>query len=268
MPTLILPPRYTDDSILMREAALRAGWQVLRLSSWSLTQEPKNPVIYGEPLFVAAITEKLGIFPLEPPFDFLTRLPKKFVQRDVIYTDLGTAKKIGDPKFIKPADDKCFKAQIYNALYPDVESIPDILPAETPVLISEPVKWEIEFRCFIINNKLSTISLYLRNGKLTFDASEEELSEATLFINQVIDVIELPPGVVVDIGKIENRGWAVIEANPAWGSGIYECDPDKILPVLEACFSVVDLRWIPNRENPFSQTHRITNNENIVPFAK
>jgi hypothetical protein len=27
--------------------------------------------------------------------------------------------------------------------------------------------------------------------------------------------------------------WAVIEANPAWASGIYDCDPVQVLHVLE-----------------------------------
>ena len=45
----------------------------------------------------------------------------------------------------------------------------------------------------------------------------------------------LPPGVVIDIGLLLNgttRGWAVIEANQAWGAGIYGCDPAAILPIL------------------------------------
>jgi hypothetical protein len=37
---------------------------------------------------------------------------------------------------------------------------------------------------------------------------------------------------VIDIGKIVGRGWAVVEANPAWGSGIYGNDPDEVLNVL------------------------------------
>ena len=34
MPTLILPPRYTSDSIGVSKAAVQAGWEVERLSSW------------------------------------------------------------------------------------------------------------------------------------------------------------------------------------------------------------------------------------------
>ena len=34
MPTLILSPRYSDDSIRLRRAALALGWDVARLASW------------------------------------------------------------------------------------------------------------------------------------------------------------------------------------------------------------------------------------------
>lgn len=38
--------------------------------------------------------------------------------------------------------------------------------------------------------------------------------------------------VVLDIGTISGRGWAVVEANAAWGSGIYGCDPMEVLGVI------------------------------------
>lgn len=31
---------------------------------------------------------------------------------------------------------------------------------------------------------------------------------------------------------MEGRGWAVVEQNAAWGSGIYGCDPEEVLEVL------------------------------------
>ncbi|MFD7843425.1 hypothetical protein ACFV4K_10890 [Nocardia sp. NPDC059764] len=96
MPTLILPPRYSEDSRVMRAAAISAGWNVLRLSGWRVGEgDVSGPVaFYGEPL----------------------------------------------------------------------------LPT--------------------------------------------------------------PLAVVVDIGLIEGRGWAVVEANSAYGAGVYGCDPRRVLDVL------------------------------------
>jgi len=43
----------------------------------------------------------------------------------------------------------------------------------------------------------------------------------------------------------------VIEANPSWGSGIYGCDPHKVLEVLERAtvwdLSSVDRKWLRYR---------------------
>ena len=44
----------------------------------------------------------------------------------------------------------------------------------------------------------------------------------------------LPEAVVLDVGLIEQRGWAAVELNPATSSGIYGCDPDRVLSMLEA----------------------------------
>jgi hypothetical protein len=38
---------------------------------------------------------------------------------------------------------------------------------------------------------------------------------------------------VIDVGVIPGKGWAVIETNQAWASGLYGCDPLKALKVME-----------------------------------
>lgn len=44
--------------------------------------------------------------------------------------------------------------------------------------------------------------------------------------------MSLPRTVVVDVGFIDGRGWAVIEFNAPWGAGLNACDPDKLLPAI------------------------------------
>jgi hypothetical protein len=46
----------------------------------------------------------------------------------------------------------------------------------------------------------------------------------------------VPRAVVLDVGRIARVGWAVVEANAAPMSGIYDCDPVRVLAVLEAGF--------------------------------
>jgi hypothetical protein len=61
--------------------------------------------------------------------------------------------------------------------------------------------------------------------------------------------VALPVAVVLDVGLIAGKGWAVVEANAAWGSGIYGCDPAAVLPVLRrasiprAALTDADARW-------------------------
>ena len=65
--------------------------------------------------------------------------------------------------------------------------------------------------------------------------------------------IAVPPAVVIDVGKISGSGWAVVEANPVFGSGIYKCDPIKVLPVLARSLVPVqkisqsDRQWVIQR---------------------
>ena len=267
MPTLILSPRYTDDSIAIRAAAIRRGWRVMRLPNWRAPEglEVEEATVYGEPLFVAAIAEPLDLVALEPPFDFLTNLPPEYVLREVTFGELASARTIADPKFIKPADDKCFKARVYA----DPSSLPPVgdIPEWTPVLVAEPVEWELEFRAFIQDRKIVTMSPYLRFGKLSMTddgewfATNDEIESATRLVESVVGDhrVDLPPGVVIDVGNIAHRGWAVVEANPAWGSGIYGCDPDRILDILRATIKprtnlvMNDIRWVPKRQedHPF-----------------
>ncbi len=53
MPILILSPRYSDNSIKLRRAAIALGWDVMRLADWRCPDdfEPEDPVLFAEPLF-------------------------------------------------------------------------------------------------------------------------------------------------------------------------------------------------------------------------
>jgi hypothetical protein len=90
---------------------------------------------------------------------------------------------------------------------------------------------------------IGTLSPYLRHHDRletpdgNFPASDSEFAAARAFATHVAHetAATLPPGVVIDIGLIQNgrgQGWAVIEANQVWGAGIYGCDPAAILPLL------------------------------------
>src|SRR5687767_12543495 len=146
MPTLILPPRHTPDATALWRAALAAGWRAERLGS--LREVPavadRRVAVYGETLFAAVAAGRLGLALLEPPPDFLTHLPQSLRRREVRYMTLAQARGLAGPAFVKPADDKCFPAGVHGA-GADLPAAGD-LPDAVPVLVSEVVRWEREFR--------------------------------------------------------------------------------------------------------------------------
>jgi hypothetical protein len=236
-----------------------AGWSVERLPSWRVPEwlRGQEVALYGEPLFAAVVADELGLALLEPPFDWLPTLPAGYLRREIRLATLGEARQHQQPAFVKPADDKCFLASVF----PSGQQLPgeDVLPGRIPVLIAEPVRWEVEFRCFVLDREVVAVSPYLRRGELAQspDGSWEDdrTEHARTFARGILADLSVlvPPAVVVDVGVIEGRGWAVIEANAAWGSGIYGCDPAAVLPVVRrACLpaggvSAADRRWVVER---------------------
>jgi hypothetical protein len=132
------------------------------------------------------------------------------------------------------------------------------LDQDLPVLVSEPVQFEVEFRFFIAERRIAAFSPYIRNGSIARDdngdwkASENEIESANTAMRNLLEDpnVELPAAVVIDVGHIMGRGWGIVEANPAWASGICGADPTGVLSVLQRAsvprsrISESDERWI------------------------
>ncbi len=247
MPTLLLSPKITDDSLALQEAAEDAGWQVVRLSGWlppeHLTRE-NDLAIFTESNFGEIIAGRLGVELVSPPADWLIHLPTDYRRRSIEYQTLGEVRRRRGPLFVKPAvgTTKVFDA----AVYPEPARVADglELPDDLSVLVAEPVRWETEFRCFVLGREVTTYSLCYRNDEMSGYGNEKqplstrEALDAWAFVRRLLadERISFPRAVALDIGCIADRGWAVVELNPAWASAIFGCDPARILPVLRgAC---------------------------------
>jgi hypothetical protein len=243
--TLILSPRFTPDSVSLRRAALEQNWQVERLNSYRIPEDLKEKQIcvYGEALFTGLVAQELNHVLLEVPANWLMKVPKAYLLRDIEFSTLAEARKISEPRFIKPAEGKFFAAKVYQN---GDELPPKGSQAEgMPVYMAEPVKWLKEFRCFILEGQLETFSVYSRNGELaetndewpmsSWPMTTDEVTAVQTFCEKILNDVQIamPPAFVLDIGEIEGRAWAVIEANPVWASGIYGAEPAKILPLLK-----------------------------------
>ncbi len=233
--TLLLSSRHTDDNQALWRAAIQRDWSVVRASGIRLP-ELNDPeiVLYVEALFAPTIAGILGRKLLDLPEDWLAKLPHRFTKRQITLTTLGQARGLPGPAFVKPPNDKSFAASVYNS----GEMLPVDFEDGLAVLVAEPVRWEAEFRCFCLDGKVRTCSPYLRSGEhakqTNYGASTDELAAATEFAEAVLATPEVvaTKAIVLDVGQIAGQGWAVVEANAAWGSGIYGCDPDAVLDVI------------------------------------
>lgn len=241
MPTLLLTPRQTDDAQELWRGAVQLGWSVHRVHGWKVPQvEAADVAIYAEPLLATHIAQALGLELLSPANDWLPLIPESWRKRSMLLTTFNEARECTEPRFIKSAEGKEFDARVYNSGkdLPRGQMIPDSLP----VLIQDIVHWEVEYRCFVSEGIVKTASSYWRLGGDPRDEnklwSEAELPEAIDFCGKFLrdPGVRTPEACVIDVGLIRDRGWAVIECNAAWSSGIYGCDGAAVLPVLRrAC---------------------------------
>ena len=244
MPTLVLTPRFTEDAQALWRAAHGLGWDVERLASWSVPDGLKgvaDPVLYLEGLMGPTLAGEFGLELVEPPLDWQPRLPEAYRKRPVRLTTLGEARSSVGLAFVKPPNDKTFPARAYRP-----EELPTEYPDDTPVLIAEVVAWEKEFRLFLLDRRIRTLSIYLRDGEiqrpLGYAHTPEEEAELLAFVGPLLadPRVDLPRAAVLDVGVIRDRGWAVVEQNAAWGSGIYGCDPAEVLEVLRHAALPID----------------------------
>lgn len=238
MPILILSPRNTQDSLTLLQTAFQQGWKVYKLANWRIPdnfEETDKIAIYGEPLFAKIIAAQLNKVLLEPMHNWLTQLDFSYTQRKIDYLPLKALEKISFPSFIKPPDDKLFPAKIYQSPQEILEQ--KHIDKEQYILTSQPVSFIKEFRLHILQNEILGCSRYAVDGKLDITCQDKDIKNAIDFTQSLIQNLShtLPPVIVIDVGLLNTKQWAVIEANPCFGSGLYANPPYAILTMLLVC---------------------------------
>jgi len=244
---LITQPRVgtSHNEILALQMAARSrGWDVLPApGGWRLDDDLINSkatgVPYGSQTFCEVIAQQMGWQLKANPFDWLAKIPEFFLKRKVQFMTLGEAKLLQETKFIKPADDKVFDAKVYE---PGALITHEAVPNDTPTLVSDVVEFDLEYRTFV-SKRVKTWSNYvcyehIADPKYWNMIPHDERLPHDL-VNDLLHHIEyhdsnlqVVPS-VIDVGRIPGKGWAIIETNQAWASGIYGCDPNGVLDVLE-----------------------------------
>lgn len=234
-----------NESLALQMAARHLGWDTHGAHfGWRLPDEIISSndvgVPYGSQTFCEVISQQMNWELIANPHDWLAKLPREYLKRDVRFYLLGDVRhiKFNKPMFIKPADYKLFPAKVYE---PGEFNPPasDVAPDDTPVLVSEPVEFIEEYRAFVSPTHCKTISCYLFRGEINEQKywDNPNCDNAKAFVECALSVAQMinSPATysVIDVGLIRDNGWAVIESNQAWASGIYGCDPCGVLDVLK-----------------------------------
>jgi hypothetical protein len=218
---LVLPDKHDMERDQVAEAWTAQGGIVTRLGRfWDPPAlDPRAVRIYANDTFALVVAQKLNLSLVSPDDDLLARLPSSLLKREITIRQLGDSSAWTYPAFIKPVVPKQFRAAVYNSASALTAECSGLDP-HAPVYVSEVVVFSSEVRGFILSATVQDASLY---------EGAASLEEARLFLDVAARHESLPPTCVVDVGYIEGRGWAVIEANAAWGAGLNGCAPSKVL---------------------------------------
>lgn len=238
MPTLVLPPKYSEDTVKLAQAAVRAGWGTRRLESWDVAEGTRIPeaALYGEPGFAETVARPLGVRLLEPALDTLARLPRKFVRRGVELSTLGDARRRKGRWLLRPAVSKVFPKRVYydGAGLPGPRELPDVVP----ILICEVVEFEWEYRVFVADGKIASFSPWRRGSQLArqgdqwlFDPKRDADVQAVVSELLVEAMAALPPSAALDVGLL-GGAWAVSEVSCPAEAGLLGCSEDQVLPAI------------------------------------
>jgi len=243
MHTLVVSSQFGTDSRLLRSAAQRLGWQTLRLEGRELPEwfEPPdgNVAVFCPAPLAFDIADQLSHTLLGCNPDWTVDLEPSFLKREIRQMTLAAALELAGKSFVKHALSKTFAAGVYDA--GALAEATSGLSPNSLVHVAEPVEWSIEYRCFVRDGDVAAISPYQRFGRILADntdsleATPAEVQEAQDFCLSVLSKVEsgCPPGFVLDVGLIKDRGWAVVECNQCWAAGIYTCDPSAVLETLQ-----------------------------------
>lgn len=180
-----------------------------------------------------------------PGPDWLSTVPSRWLRREVWCGPLARAD--GAPLwargavFAKPAEVKLerFPAAVVRspAELADRAAAAGLAPTSR-VVLSQVVDFAEEHRCFVGPGPdgrpaVLAASAYLLDG-VTWDAWETPSQappsvRAAAFARKVAAAVPGPPGFVLDVGRLRDGGWAVIEANAAWSSNPYHAAPTGVV---------------------------------------
>lgn len=208
------------------------GWEVVPFSDLEAikTELTKETPVIGGIGYVRKAVEYLGCKPPDP-----VDIPdciSSYARRKIWTTTLNDihVNEAQWPVFIKPLlDHKIFTGHV-------VRSFVDLLktsgfPSEMPVLASEAVTWDSEYRCFVLGREILDIRKY---------AGTYEWYPNVHIIKEMIGSYpNLPAAYSIDVGRMvdfQGKVWdtALVEVNDGFSLGTYGLSPHLQVKMLLA----------------------------------
>lgn len=251
--TLLLASYSLPSARQLASAAARKGWKPRALDDTPNVPITGPRTFYGGSDRAAEYAARFELSLIEPPLDLLARVPANLLARTVRFGTLAALRHLQGPIFVKPADPilRNFDAGVHRSVA-GVRGRTAI-DEQTPVLVSEPVEWTAEYRCFIRERKVAAWSPYLSFGRPVWKPGSVRELPANLaaFCERLVTQMEqnLPAAFVVDVGVLEDGRWAVVEFNPAWCSSILGANVENVLTVIER--AAIWSRELPEQDLPW-----------------
>ena len=221
---LVVSDKSDPERDAVAESFARHGGTVIRLGRfWDPPAiDPSTVRVYGADSFCLVLQQKIGFALCSPPDDLLLHVPQAFLQRQLAKRTLADAQSLVYPAFIKPVTPKQFRGAVYASSHKLDEECRGLSPS-TAIIVAEVVPLTAEVRSFVLDGHVLDAAVY---------EGAAEIGDATRFIVELTKAMPLPLTVVVDVGFVVGRGWAVIEFNAVWGAGLNGCDPEKVWPAV------------------------------------
>ena len=215
---LLLHHRADCNTNDMWRAAVRSGWATERVDMAGRFNTPADTSTiryYGNTLHAAIVADKLPVKFLPLDLTVLARTPHAKRGIDLIHA--GELTESAAPRFIKPAENKWFPANVYQPGDSPARAQGGAgLPSDL-IYVQEPVDMINELRCFVLDGQIHTASYY-RIGREYCPAGTDECDNPAEVEAMVADLApHYPRGVVLDFAYTAKGDWCFIEPNEAWG---------------------------------------------------
>lgn len=177
----------------------------------------KADAVFGGINTLNLILEKSGVE--IPKVPLITENIREAYRRKIYVSTLGDvrANKIKYPFFMKPLDVyKLFTGKVFTSEF-DLNTIPHLFSDDIAVLISEVVKFDSEYRCFVLNNEFVGCKHY--TGDFTIFPKFDEIKCA------IREYENSPSAYTLDFGVTNYNETELIEINDGYGFGAYGLNP-------------------------------------------